>query len=825
MKGTIIWQRIQKSNKKLWWHNLIGIALLLGLGCSQYRYLYNCFLGAQKINTEQLLNLKHADRIDREFVTFTSSKIIDTGIAKVIINQKTNVETVDSKYAVAMLDRGRAILVKTYPQDDLQKFTLTGKLLKTPVDIQEEVTDRLLETRPNLKDKILPVMLESMNYKSSLDGLLFILASGLGLCSWNLFKSKIRTNNPRKHPMYRSLTRYGDGDLLACNIDHEIKDRYNSQELAGNTLFITPSWLLFTQTYNLQIVKLDRLMWAFKKVTNHSINFIPTGKTYTIVLYDRFGKERNFSMSETEVGFTIQKIRRYAPWAVVGYTPESRKMWDWRRKEFYAMVEQRQHTSQSRSGTDSAAPKQEGKPTATVTTPRQEAKPKATVTSSDRAAKVNKKAPSPDRPNLSDVRPDLNIDLNLGFYEAIFGCEPDIRVNRLEIQANGEFAPTIKQLKIVVPAGSATGTRLRLAGQGNLCTYGDEPGDLYLHLKVPFQADGLTREGEDIFTEVKITPAQAQAGVELRIRALDGEIDLQIPPGSKHRSFLILPGRGVTKRFSPFGRGDLVVWIEIERSGKSATPQASATPRASGNFDNIKSSLDGLAQLGWLTEESSWSDNFTLDPSELSESAPLDLVVKALLDHARQVAPGFSVPMMVPRVVVEPMFAAAGQFEVDQEGWVTIHVSPDFERDLPAARAILAHEVCHYILEHRGIRQPNFELNERDTDLCMFICGFGDVFLAGYKRSSACNEYRPGHRLGYLTDAEYEFANRYTSELRATYRQNLRSELDVLKERLLRKAQGDRDRVQRLIESECQGDRSLSEIELYRDAIARFDRD
>jgi hypothetical protein len=102
MEGTIIWQRIQKSNKKLWQHNLIGIALLLGLGCSQYRYLNNCFLGAQKINVEQILKLKDLDRIDRKFVTFTSSSIVDTGITKVMINKKTNVETVDSKYAVAI---------------------------------------------------------------------------------------------------------------------------------------------------------------------------------------------------------------------------------------------------------------------------------------------------------------------------------------------------------------------------------------------------------------------------------------------------------------------------------------------------------------------------------------------------------------------------------------------------------------------------------------------------------------------------------------------------------------------------------------------------
>jgi hypothetical protein len=180
--------------------------------------------------------------------------------------------------------------------------------------------------------------------------------------------------------------------------------------------------------------------------------------------------------------------------------------------------------------------------------------------------------------------------------------------------------------------------------------------------------------------------------------------------------------------------------LEIQSNGEIEPSSNSATPKASGNFDNLKSSLEGLAQLGWLQEESSWFDNFTLDPSELSDLDRLDQVVKALLDRARRVAPGFSVPMMVPRVVVESMPAAAGQFEVDEEGWVTIRVSPDFERDLPAARAILAHEVCHYILENRGIRQPNFELNERDTDLCMFICG--SIVRTPFKKKNGGGEQK-----------------------------------------------------------------------------------
>jgi hypothetical protein len=88
--------------------------------------------------------------------------------------------------------------------------------------------------------------------------------------------------------------------------------------------------------------------------------------------------------------------------------------------------------------------------------------------------------------------------------------------------------------------------------------------------------------------------------------------------------------------------------------------------------------------------------------------------------------------------------------------------------DRRAVGAILAHEACHYILENSGIREPNVDENEKLTDACMFVCGLGLLFLDGYKREDAHKEYRNGHRLGYLTDSEYNFAARYVRELRST---------------------------------------------------------
>jgi hypothetical protein len=85
-------------------------------------------------------------------------------------------------------------------------------------------------------------------------------------------------------------------------------------------------------------------MWVYKKVTSHSVNFIPTGKSYELALHDKLGRERTIKLSEGEVNDTIVKIAGHAPWAVVGFDPEIKTMWDKQRDEFYAMVEQRKRS-------------------------------------------------------------------------------------------------------------------------------------------------------------------------------------------------------------------------------------------------------------------------------------------------------------------------------------------------------------------------------------------------------------------------------------------------------------------------------------------------
>jgi hypothetical protein len=204
-------------------------------------------------------------------------------------------------------------------------------------------------------------------------------------------------------------------------------------------------------------------------------------------------------------------------------------------------------------------------------------------------------------------------------------------------------------------------------------------------------------------------------------------------------------------------------------------------------FGPLKRMLEQLATVAWQSVGALQQRGFCLDPVQLLDihaEPGLERVLEALLNHARQVAPGLSVPYYVPRVQIVSLTDAGGQFREEPDGWVTVAVADQFLTNRPAVQAILAHEACHYLLASAEIKEPDRHQNERLTDLCMFICGLGKVYLAGYRTGLSQPEYRRGHRLGYLTDEEYQFADRYVLELRRTNALGLAGQVSTLQQRL-----------------------------------------
>lgn len=121
---------------------------------------------------------------------------------------------------------------------------------------------------------------------------------------------------------------------------------------------------------------------------------------------------------------------------------------------------------------------------------------------------------------------------------------------------------TESQLSVKIPAGVDTGSRLRLAGEGNAGTEGGPPGDLYIVVEVrPHPI--FQRRGDDIYLELPIRFTQAALGAKVKVPTLNGEEILEIPAGTQTGETFRLRGKGIP-RLQGWGKGDQYVVVKIE---------------------------------------------------------------------------------------------------------------------------------------------------------------------------------------------------------------------------------------------------------------------
>jgi len=117
-----------------------------------------------------------------------------------------------------------------------------------------------------------------------------------------------------------------------------------------------------------------------------------------------------------------------------------------------------------------------------------------------------------------------------------------------------------KKVMITVPAGSDTGTKIRLKGQGGRGSAGAPPGDLVITLQV--QPDRFyRRDGLDLIATVPINIAQATLGSKISVTTLEKKrVAIRIPPGTASGRRFRVRGQGISKDGQ---RGDLIIEVQI----------------------------------------------------------------------------------------------------------------------------------------------------------------------------------------------------------------------------------------------------------------------
>ncbi len=123
-----------------------------------------------------------------------------------------------------------------------------------------------------------------------------------------------------------------------------------------------------------------------------------------------------------------------------------------------------------------------------------------------------------------------------------------------------------KKLTVKIPAGIASGQRLRLSGEGEGGMRGGPPGDLYVVIFVQ-DDERFARDGNDLHTGADVWFTTLALGGEITVPGIEGTHPVKIPEGTATGSVFRLKGKGMPD-VSGRGKGDLLITV------RGTTPKA-----------------------------------------------------------------------------------------------------------------------------------------------------------------------------------------------------------------------------------------------------------
>ncbi|MDX6406652.1 MAG: molecular chaperone DnaJ [Blastocatellia bacterium] len=122
--------------------------------------------------------------------------------------------------------------------------------------------------------------------------------------------------------------------------------------------------------------------------------------------------------------------------------------------------------------------------------------------------------------------------------------------------------PKIENVKVRIPAGVDTGSRVRIPGKGEGGRLGAPPGDLFIITNVG-RHQYFTRKGDNIYVTVPITVPEAALGAKIEVPTVNGKAQLRIAPGTQSGQKFRLRERGAPSLRDPNKHGDQFVEVQV----------------------------------------------------------------------------------------------------------------------------------------------------------------------------------------------------------------------------------------------------------------------
>jgi molecular chaperone DnaJ len=160
-------------------------------------------------------------------------------------------------------------------------------------------------------------------------------------------------------------------------------------------------------------------------------------------------------------------------------------------------------------------------------------------------------------------------------------------------------------LAVNIPPGVEDGTRIRLAGEGEVGVRGGPAGDLYIFLSLgshPF----FQREGADLHCRVPISMVMAATGGEFEAPTIDGgKTRVKVPEGTQSGRRFRLQGKGMPV-LRGRQNGDLYVQVVVETPQKLTKKQRELLAE----FDRLSSTATQPESAGFLGKVKEFLDTF-----------------------------------------------------------------------------------------------------------------------------------------------------------------------------------------------------------------------
>lgn len=319
---TEIWAA--RMARRAAWRTVAATAAALGIVlfvfASQSRWIRNVFKGPFEISAAELSTIKGIWNTPVYFVRVTGTDPVDMGVVLWAVKTKNDVEvrrSVTAEY-YSLVVGDKRLIVETAKLGSVREPAVIGVLTVFPPGLRSRLEGEL--GRAALRRDYYPFYLKA----GSIRGQVFWFIGAAVLIVGALFllvrpRLKILAS-PYENPLMNKIKIWGSPTQISSDLEREWR---MPPDLKLRSWRITTSFLIRSGPFDFDVFRFEDILWAYEMVTLQWTSFIPIGSTYKAHLVFANGKAVVRGRRKAVEKLLALAAER-APWAIFGFSPETR---------------------------------------------------------------------------------------------------------------------------------------------------------------------------------------------------------------------------------------------------------------------------------------------------------------------------------------------------------------------------------------------------------------------------------------------------------------------------------------------------------------------